>query len=412
MAKTRLTSTLLWLAGLAAVVLLVILIRSFTKEVVEVRVTPVTYENLFKTIPTNGKVEPIEAYQAHTLGPGVIQQIYVNVNDKVVPGTLLFRMNDSDAMARVATAKAQLAGAQVGAQDIANNGTLEDRQRFQQDLNAALADQQHAQAELDAQKKLLASGAVSAGEVLTRQQRLDSANAAVKNAQARLGTRYTPADRSNQSARLADARASISAADNQLANTAIRSPLAGTVYYIRYRKYEYVPSAELDVLDIADLTRVRVRAYFDEPEIGKLAAGQDVVIRWDARPERTWHGKVVQAPTVVQAYGNRSVGECIINIADARGDLLPNVTVGVSVTVASRQHVLSIPREALHTQGDANYVFRLGDGHLQRVNVAVGVVNLTKVEILSGLTDKDTIVLGPVKSGEDLTDGLAVKRVS
>jgi len=173
--------------------------------------------------------------------------------------------------------------------------------------------------------------------------------------------------------------------------------------------YDFVPAGE-DLLDVADLNRIQVRAYFDEPEIGQLAVGQAVKIVWDAKPNLSWHGHISRAPSTVITYGTRNVGEAIITVDDARGDLLPNTNVTVTVTTSQRFNVLSVPREALHTEGTSNFVFRVIGGKLARTPVQVGVVNLTRVEITGGLTEKDTVALNAT-SNRDLSHGLAVKIV-
>jgi HlyD family secretion protein len=189
----------------------------------------------------------------------------------------------------------------------------------------------------------------------------------------------------------------------------MRSPLAGTVYSIPVSAYDFVPAGE-DLLDVADLNRIQIRAYFDEPEIGKLAIGQAVKVEWPAKPNQTWHGHISRAPTTVITYGTRNVGECIIAVDDARGDLLPNTNVTVTVTTSQRFNVLSIPREGLHTEGMSDFVYRVVGDKLVRTPVQIGVVNLTRVEITSGLTEKDTVALSAT-SNRDLTNGLAVKVV-
>jgi len=77
------------------------------------------------------------------------------------------------------------------------------------------------------------------------------------------------------------------------------------------------------------------------------------------------------------------------------------------VTTSQRFNVLSVPREALHTDG-GDYVFRVVDGKLVRTPVKVGLVNLTRAEITKGLTDKDTVALSAT-SNHELSNGLAVK---
>jgi HlyD family secretion protein len=123
-----------------------------------------------------------------------------------------------------------------------------------------------------------------------------------------------------------------------------------------------------------------------------------------------WHGHISIAPTTVITYGTRNVGECIITVDDARGDLLPNTNVIVTVTTAQRFNALSVPREALHTDG-GDFVYRVVNGRLVRTPVQVGTAtNLTRAEITGGLTEKDTVVLSAVNNRE-LSNGLPVKVV-
>ena len=142
-------------------------------------------------------------------------------------------------------------------------------------------------------------------------------------------------DRARQ--QLANARADQAAALSSYAGANIRTPISGTVYSVPVAEYDYVPSGE-DLLDIADLNLIQIRAYFDEPEIGKLAVGQPVTIVWDAKPNKLWHGHIEQVPTTVITYGTRNVGECLITVDDARGDLLPNTNVTVH-----RHHLTETP---------------------------------------------------------------------
>jgi HlyD family secretion protein len=406
----RALPVLLWIAGIALAVAVVLAVRSLTHDPIRVRVAPVTYQTLAQTAATNGKVEPVEEFQAHAPFPGVIQRIYVDVGDKVTAGKLLVKMDDSEALARLASAKAALASAELSYSQMQQGGSAEERSTFQSNLQAAMFDQQNAARSLATMQRLQAKGAASQSEVQAAQERVDAANTALANAKTRSTLRYEPIDLTTAKAHVDDARAAVAAAQDALAQAIIRSPLSGTVYSVPVSEYDFVPSGD-DLLDIADLNRIQVRAYFDEPEIGKLVDGQPVKIVWDAKPTETWHGHILRAPTTVITYGTRNVGECIITVDDARGELLPNTNVTVTVTERERKNTMSIPREALHTEGANDFVYRLVNGKLARTPVQVGIVNLTNVEILSGLNVHDVVVLGPIVSGQELTQGLEVKPV-
>jgi HlyD family secretion protein len=405
----RLNPVLLWVIVIAVIFIAFIIARSSSRELVEIHAAAVTRQNLVSSVSTNGKVEPIGEFQAYAPAPGIVAKVYVEVLQKVKTGDLLLKMDDSDAVAKLATANATLRTAEATLHDIEHGGSQEERINLTGDLSRAQLQQQQAAKDLAALKQLEQKGAASASEVAAAEQRLQSATTSVQSIQSRSTQRYSPADKARVEAQVADARAALVAAQNNYAAFNIRTPKPGTVYSIPVSTYDFVPAGE-NLVDVADLNRIQVHAYFDEPEIGKLSVGQAVKITWDAKPNQVWHGHISIAPTTVITYGTRNVGECIITVDDARGELLPNTNVIVTVTTAQRFNAISIPREALHTDA-GDFVYRVVNGRLVRTPVQVGVAtNLIRAEITGGLTEKDTVALGAINNRE-LSNGLPVKIV-
>jgi HlyD family secretion protein len=404
----RLNPTMLWGLFLAVIALAFIIFRSSTRDTVQVRVAPVTRQNLVSSVATTGKVEPIDEFQAYAPVAGIIAKVYVQVRQKVKVGDLLLKMDDSDAVAKLAAAQAALRTAEATLHDLEQGGSQEEHITLTGDLGRAQLQQQQATKDLAALQQLQQKGAASASEVLAAEQRLQNANSSVQSFQMRGTQRYSPADKARIQAQVSDARAALASAQSNYDSFNIRTPKAGTVYSVPVSTYDFVPAGET-LVAVADLNKIQIHAYFDEPEIGKLAAGQAVKIAWDAKPNQTWHGHISIPPTSVITYGTRFVGECIVTVDDARGDLLPNTNVVVTVTTAQRTNALSIPREALHTEG-GDFVFRVIDNKLVRTPVQVGLVNLTRAEIIGGLTDKDTVALSALNSRE-LSNGQPVKIV-
>jgi len=408
--QNRITTLLLWASGIVVIVLVVLGVRSLTREQVAVKVVPVTYQTLASTVATNGKVEPVDEFQVHAPFAGDVKQIFVQVGQKVSQGTLLVKMDDVDAQSRLATARAALENSLLMERDIEGGGSPEDITRFKSELSTATLDQKQAAVELATRKALFQKGSASQAEVAAAQQRLDTANLTLQNANAHTSNRYNSGDLRNAQARVADAQAAVASAENNLAKVDVRSSISGSVYNIPVAQYDFVRDGD-DLLDVADLNHVQVRAYFDEPEIGKLAVGQPVKIVWDAKRDEVWHGHVALVPTTIFTYGTRNVGVCIITIDDPTPDLIPNTNVTVTVTEMQKTNVLSIPREALHTDGARNFVYRIVNGKLAQTTIVTGVVNLTSVEIVSGLAANDLIVLSAKSSVTELTNGLEVKQV-
>ena len=409
--SNRTAAFVIWGSILIVLVLAVFSIRSLTREHVTVYVAQVAYGDLTQTSPTNGNVEPIDDFQAHAQVAAQVQDIYVNVGQKVKAHQLLLKMNDADALARLASANSALQAAELAQSDIEHGGTQDERNTDAGDLSRAKLQSQKDQSSLLALQKLQQQGAASPAEVSAAQQQIELDKNTLHTINQHSSQRYDQADRARAQAQLADARAAVAAAQSSFDNTDIRTPIAGTVYWLPVSQYDYVKDGE-DLVFVADLTRLRVTAYFDEPEIGKLAAGQPVNILWEAKPNMVWHGRISQAPTtVINFNGTRNVGECFITVDDNDGVLQPNATVTVTVTTAEHKHVLSVPREALYPENSQNYVFRIIASKLVRTPVEIGIVNNNYAEITSGLAEGDTVALNAT-TNRDLTDGLAVRTIA
>ena len=193
------------------------------------------------------------------------------------------------------------------------------------------------------------------------------------------------------------------------AQTAIYAPVTGTIYTMDAAPSEYAEAGKL-LVEMADLHKERVRAYFDEPDLGRLATGQQVSIRWDAKPGREWHGHISRLPVTVVHYNTRNVGEVLVDLDGPEDDLLPDTNVTVTVTISSEPNALSMPREALHEQNGKYFVYKVVDNALQRVAVTIGSPNTTQVPILSGLQEGDIVATGTT-NGQPLQEGVPIKEV-
>lgn len=400
---------MIWGVALVALALGIFAVRSFTRERISVRSAEVTYQDLVKSSSTNGKVEPMDDFQGHAQVAGQVQELYVSVGKKVKAGQLLLKMDDKYALASLAHANSTLQAASLGASDIEHGGSQDERNTFAANLSQAKLQRQQDASSLAALQQLQKQGAASAGEVAAAQHRVELDDGNIRSIEQHSTQRYGQADRARAEAQLADARAAVVAAQSGYASADIRTPISGTVYYLPVNQYDYVTAGE-DMVYVADLTRMRITAYFDEPEIGNLAAGQPVKIIWDSKPGTTWHGHISQAPTTIITYGTRNVGECFITVDDADGVLKPNANVTITVSTAQHLHVLSVPRVALHFDVGRPYVFRIIRNKLVRTPVEISIVNYNWAEITGGL-NKGDLVATTATTNRDLSNGLQVKRV-
>ena len=253
----------------------------------------------------------------------------------VKPGQLLLQLEDANARLQAARAEAQLKGAQADISAVEGGGTKEEVLTTRNALVKAQADRDAAQRNLEAMQRLLQTGAASQAEVDAAQNQLRVADANVHYLQQKLSGRYSQQEVGHVEAQQAEARASLAAAQQLLKNSNVSAPREGMVYSLPVQQGAFVNAGDL-LVQVADLHKVRVRAFIDEPEIGKLQKGQEVEVTWDAFPGRVWKGTLETLPTTVVQRGTRMVGEvtCVVDNSDLK--LLPNTNVNVAVITAAR----------------------------------------------------------------------------
>lgn len=404
--KKQASRLLLWLGAAVVVILVFFAARSLTRERLPVREARVARESLVNQISTNGLVQPVTNYEVHSPLATTVKAVYVHQGDVVPAGKLLLELDDLQARARVASAESGVKAAQAAYEAATHNGSLGERQGAAADLARARIDRDQAQHSLDALSKLKAAGAASASEVAAAQERLDTANASLHAAETTSQGRYAPADIARAQGALDEANAALAAAREVEAETRPVAPFAGTVYTVNVGRSEFAEEGKL-LVQLADLHKMHVVAYFDEPDIGQLAVGEAATIKWNGKPGEIWHGHVSRVPTTVQELKSRTVGETIIDVDNGDGDLLPETNVNVSVTTASQNNVLTVARDALHVENGKPFVFKVVGDRLVRTPVTVGTSNLVLTPILSGLQEGDVVATGttnglPLQEGEPI----------
>jgi HlyD family secretion protein len=399
----------LWLGALVLTIVVFFSARSLTRDRLQVRVAEVVHMPLVSSISTNGRVEPEANFELHAPLASTVKAVYVQPGDQVPAGKLLMVLDNVQAIARVATAESGVKAAQAALEAATHNGTQQERQMAAADVTRARLERDEARRGLQALTRLNSTGAASPSEVAAARQRLDTAEANLRASEQSANNRYSPAEIERGKAALADAKANLAAARQVVAQTYVHAPAAGTVYNLGAGRTEFVEEGKL-LMQLADLHHERVRAYFDEPEIGRLAIGQKIQIKWDAKPGRIWNGHIQRVPVTVMDLGTRSVGEVLVKIDDANGELLPETNVTTTVTISSDATALSVPREALHSENGKTYVYKIVKNGLQRTFVTIGAINLTQAAILSGLQEGDMVATGTT-SGQPLQEGVPIKVV-
>jgi len=398
----------LWVI-LAAIAVAVIILAAFMsrRREIPVRAAKVERQTITATIQTNGKIEPLNNFEAHAPAATTVKRVLVRQGEHVRAGQLLLQLDDAGALAQAAKAQAQIRAAQADLSAVRNGGTRAEVLTTTSELTSARVERDAAQRNLQAMRALQQRGAASAGEVADAENRLKTAQAQAAMLQQKLNSRYSQPEIARVQAQAEEARAAYAAAQDLLQHSNIRAPRPGLVYSLPVRQGMFVNPGDL-LVEVADLSKVQLRTFVDEPDIGKLAAGQPVRVTWDALPGRTWDGEVTQPPTTVVTRGTRNVGELTCTVKNPDEKLLPNINVNVIITTASHQDVLTVPREALHESDGKRFVFQVENGELKQRLVETAISTLTRVEIAQGVPQGAVVAVNAV-NGTPLKPGMPVR---
>jgi len=398
-------------AGIVAFVLIKISERQPVAKIAAVR--PFR-QNVVASITSNGKVEPIAPFSMRAQLDTFVEKVSVSEGQNVKKGQLLLELDVKDASAQLAAAKSKLLKAQEDWRAAKAGGRSDEAARVTGDLAKAVADRDRLQHNEDALKRLLGEGAATKDELAANEVSLTKAQAEVNRLTAAKQefARQVSLESAQGELAVEQAQSDVAALEEKVRQGRIIAPSDGTLYALPVKTGDYVKVGDL-LAEMADLHKVRVRAFIDEPEMGGLEPGLPVKITWDALPNHTWMGRTEIAPKQAVPRGSRSVGELLCSVDNDKLELLPNTNVNVRINSRERLNVLTVPRGTVETVGGQSFLFvvKNGVGHtvLEKHPIQVGIADATNYEVVSGLTGTETIAL---PGDADFRDGMAVKVVN
>jgi len=392
-----------------------VLIRvSGRQPVAKISATAPFRQNIMSSISSNGKVEPIAPYIVRAQSDTFVEKVYASEGQNVKKGQLLLTLDVKDAAAKLAQAKSKLLHSQDDLRSAQAGGKADEAARINSDLAKAQADCDRLEGEHDALERLLAKGAATKDELAANELSLAKTRAEVNRLTIakKEFKRQVGLDASGAALAVQQAQSDVAALEEKVRQGRISAPLDCTLYSLPVKTGDYVKTGDL-LAEMADLHKVRVRAFIDEPDLGGLEPNLPVRITWDALPDDSWQGRTEMVPKQVVARGSRSVGELLCSVDNAKLQLLPNTNVNVRINSKERMNVVTVPRGAVETQNGKRYVFvvqnSVGKSSLEKREIQVGIADATSFEVVSGLKGNEVVALpGDV----DLKDGMIVKVVN
>lgn len=368
----------------------------------QVNFARVRRQTLVSTLPTNGKVEPIEWQAVRSVAAGLVSRVPVQEGQSVARGAILAELTDPGLQADVDAAQAKVDEARVNLAALESGGRPSERAEIENSLARARFNLSAEQKEYAALQRLQAKQAATPADVQAALDKVRQTEIEIAGLQKRSGALVAKSEVDAAKVRLQDAESALKLARSRAAESIVRAPIAGEIYNLAVRPGAYLNAGDL-VANVGHLDRLRVRVYVDEPLLGRVAPGQPVTIRWEALPGKQWQGTVDRMPTAIAALGSRQVGEVVCTIENPGRDLIPGTNVDAEIRTAVADNALVIPKEALHHDDSGDYLFVLRGDTVQRRNVKTGNSTVTQAQVIEGLADGDAVALPgetPLQSGQ------------
>jgi HlyD family secretion protein len=416
----KLRNRILLYLFLAAVLAFVLIKLSGRKPAPKISAVSPVRENLMSYISSNGKVEPITPEVMRAELDTFVEKVYVSEGQQVKKGQLLMELDVKDAAAQLAERRAKLLQAQDDLRMARAGGRPDQAAKVAGDLTNAQKELNRLQKNHDALAQLLAKHAATAEELATNDLALGKAQEEVIRLTAvkQEFDRGVKLEGDRAALEVQQLQDQVAALEEKVRQGRITAPANGTLYSLGrdaasspLKAGDYVKVGDL-LVEMADLHKVRVRAFVDEPDLGGLEVDEPVRITWDALPSKTWMGKTETIPKQVVQRNTRSVGELLCSVNNDNLELLPNTNVTVRINSKERLGVLSVPRGAVEAEGGRRYVYvvrlkQLGVGRstLEKREIHVGIADATNYEVVSGLQEGELVAL---PGDLDLRDGMDV----
>lgn len=358
------------------------------------RLAEVTRSDIAKSVVATGKVEPITKVELKSKASGIVEKLLVDVNAKVTKGQVLAVLDRQEIEAQVEAQRAQLLAAQANVTSAAAN--------VQHDqVDAQAPDLPMYKSTLDRNQEMARDGIVS-------QQVLDNANRdylQMQNKQhvAQAQIAVDSAKLSQAKAQVAESEASLKQLVEELSYTTLNSPMDGVVLSRDVELGDAVSSilvlgsGATKVMTLGDTKQVYVDGKVDEADIAGVYMGQPARIRIESFKDRVFNGRVTRIAPLGVEKDNVTTFSVRVSIDNSNGEIKANMTANAEIINTEHKNALTVPEQAINYDPQKKAFVNVPDAKakdgMRKVEIAVGISNGSKTEILSGLNAGDKVVL-------------------
>lgn len=166
------------------------------------------------------------------------------------------------------------------------------------------------------------------------------------------------------------------------------SPVSGTAVEILVREGEYVQTGT-PLIKVVNLATIWVEAQFYPNELSRIEQLQEIEVEFEDYPNEIFRGNVVQVNPLLKE--NRRTGTVKIEIKNPEQKIRPGMMAYVYLKTGMKQ-TLVVPKSAVLMEKMKVAWVKTGKHSFEQRMVETGIENKWEVEILSGLSDGDSVV--------------------
>jgi HlyD family secretion protein len=350
-------------------------------------------------VNTNGIIEPLERSEIYAPINAFVARIPKQEGSDIAKGELLIQLESRELRTALADARAALLQQRRQARTVMTGPLKEEVS----ELDAAIAECElqlkQKNEDMRVEESLYSKGATPRVAVEGLRKELDLLQLrlqSLKQKRQDLLQRYSPEEKEWEEKTIVELVEQVNLLEQQLKSESVYAPISGLIYSLLVKPGSYVMNGQL-LAQIYQPGKIRLRAYVDEPDLGKIEKNQAVRIEWDGMPDRHWTGLVDKTAEQVVALDNRSVGNVLCSVDGDPRELIPNLNVKVEITTAVNKNALVVPRSSVFSYEGKPAVLLMKGTRAVIQPVTMGLFTSDKIEILDGIDAEDSVVLYPAE---------------
>jgi macrolide-specific efflux system membrane fusion protein len=228
------------------------------------------------------------------------------------------------------------------------------------------------------------------------------------------------ADYKNQQGVIVQAQTALSSASlsYQQSSSTVVAPISGTVIGLSVQSGSVIASSNTSststsststsssgssgsstkIASIKTAGNPLISVNLSEVDVPNIKVGQKTTLTFDALPNKTFTGHVFSIDTSGSVSSGVTTYPTILQLDDANDSILPNMSVTANIITKTKDNILLVPSSAVHTTNETSTVQILQNGQPVSIDVTIGDASDSQTEIVSGLTEGQTVIVGSTTS--------------